>query len=58
MEWIPKSKDRNEKEWFLAWVLTQGTDKKWKPDEWNSLGLCARESMENRYENSPEKKIW
>jgi len=32
-----------------------GTDNKWKPDERISLGLDARESMENRYEGSPEK---
>ena len=33
-------------------------DNKWKPDERSSLGLGARESMENRYEGSPEEIIW
>jgi len=40
------------KAWVPAWVLTLGTDNKWKPDERSSLGLGARESMENRYEGS------
>ena len=44
-----------EKARISAWVLTLGTHKKWKPDERISLGLGARESMENRYEG-PQKK--
>jgi len=38
-----------------AGVLTLGTDNKWKPDERNSLDFGARESMENRYDGSPEE---
>ena len=41
-----------------ARVLTLGTDSKWKLDEQSTLGLGARESMENSYNNSPEEKIW
>ena len=41
-----------------AWVLTLGTDNKWKPNERCSLGLGAKESMENRYEGSPEERVW
>jgi hypothetical protein len=37
-----------------VWVLTLGTDNKWKSDEQSSLGLGAKESMENRYEWSEE----
>jgi len=33
-----------------AWVLSLGTDNKWKPDERSCLGLGAKDSMENRYE--------
>jgi len=32
-----------------AWVLTLDIDNKLTPDEENSLGLGAREGMENRY---------
>ena len=31
-----------------ALVLTLETDNKWKPDERSSVGLGAKESMENR----------
>jgi len=41
----------------VAWVLTLGTDNKWKPDEQSSLGLGAKESMENRYEGSSEERV-
>jgi len=41
-----------------AWVLTLGTDNKWKPDERSSLGLGARESMEIKYDGSPEERVW
>ena len=41
-----------------VWILILGTDNKWKLDERSSLGLGAKESMENRYEDSPETKIW
>jgi len=47
-----------EKARVPACVLTLGTDNKWKPDERSSLGLGARESMEKRYEGSPEEKVW
>ena len=47
-----------EKAWVLARVLTLGTDSKWKADERSSLGLVARENMENRYEGSPEERVW
>ena len=47
-----------EKAQVPAWVLTLGTENKWKPDEWTTLGLDARESMENRYEGSPEERVW
>jgi len=40
------------------WVLTLGIDHKWKQDERSSLVLCAKESLENRYEGSPEEKVW
>ena len=41
-----------------ARVLTPGKDNKWKPDEQSSLGLEAKQSMENRYEGSPEERLW
>ena len=41
-----------------VWVLTLGPENKWKPDEQNSLDLGAKESMENRYEGSPEERVW
>jgi len=41
-----------------AWVLTLETDNKWKTDERSYLGLGAKESMENRYEGSPEERVW
>jgi len=47
-----------EKTRVPAWVLTLGTDNKWKPDERSSLGLGAKESMENRYEGYPEERLW
>ena len=37
----------SEKARVPAWVLTLGTDNK-----------CAKESMENRYEGSPEERVW
>ena len=48
-----------EKAWVPAWVLTLGTDNKWKPDERSSLGLAlgAREIMENRCEGSPKERV-
>jgi len=39
-----------------AWGLTLETDNNW--DAWSSLGLGARESMQNRYEGSPEERVW
>ena len=47
-----------EKARVPAWVLTMGTDNKWKPDGRSSLGLGAKESLENRYEDSPEEIDW
>jgi len=47
-----------EKSRVPAWVLTMGTDNKWKRDERSSLGLGAKESMDNRYEGSPEIIVW
>ena len=41
-----------------AWVITLGTDNKWKPDEQSSLGLGAREGMENRYKGPPVERVW
>ena len=41
-----------------VWVLTLGTYNKWKPDERSSLGLDAKERMENRYEGSPDERVW
>jgi len=41
-----------------GWVLTLGTNNKWKPDERNSLVMGAKESMENRYQGSPEERVW
>ena len=41
-----------------AWVLTLGTDNKWKPDERSNLGLGVRGSMENRYKGSLEERCW
>jgi len=38
-------------------VLTLVTDSKIKSDEQSSLGLGARESMENRYESSMEERV-
>jgi len=47
-----------EKARVRAWVSTLGTDNKWKPDEQSSFGLGGKESMENRYEGSPEERVW
>ena len=47
-----------EKAWVPAGVLTLETDNKWKPDERNCLGLGDKESMEHRYEGSPEERVW
>ena len=44
-----------EKARVSAWVLTRGTDNKWKR---SSLGLGDKTNMENRYEGSPEEGIW
>jgi len=52
-----QSRDNNWKTRMPAYVLTLGTDNKWKPDEWSPLGLGAWESMANRYESSPEEKV-
>jgi len=41
-----------------VWVLTLGKDNKWKPDEWWYLGLGGKESMNKRYEGSPEERVW
>ena len=41
-----------------TWVLSLGTDSKWKPDERSSLGLVHRENMENRYDGSLEERVW
>ena len=46
-----------EKARVPVWVLTLGTDNKWKPDERSSLDLAARESIEHRYKGYPEKKF-
>jgi len=46
-----------EKARVPAWVLTLGTDSKWKPDERSSLGLGDKESMENIYEGSLEERV-
>ena len=47
------------KESSSAVDLVQGLYKlKWKPDERSSLGLSARESMENRYDSYQEEKVW
>ena len=47
-----------EKAQVLAWVLTLGTDSKWKPDDQSPLGLGAKESMGKRYEGSSEERVW
>ena len=39
-------------------ILTLGTDNKWQSDKRSSLGLDDKESMENRYESSPEESVW
>jgi len=45
-----------EKARVPSWVLTPlRTDNNWKLDEQSSLGLGAKESMDNRYEGSPEE---
>jgi len=41
-----------------VWVVTLGTDNKWKPDGRSSLSLGAKESVENRYDGSPEERVW
>jgi len=46
-----------EKAWVPGRILTLGTYNKWKPDERSSLGLGAKERMENRYEGSPEERV-
>ena len=46
-----------EKSWVPSWVLTPGTNNKWKPDERNSSGLDGKESMGNRCEGSPEERV-
>ena len=48
----------SEKTSTPAWVLTLGTDSKWKPYDWTTLDLDARESIENRYEVSPEERLY
>jgi len=47
-EWIPKSRDSEQlkKHRVSVSVLTLGTDNMWKPDERSSVGLGAKESME------------
>jgi len=47
-----------EKEQVPAWVVTLGTDNKWKPNDWSYLGLGAKDSMENRHERFPEERVW
>jgi len=47
MEWVSKSRDSNWKSTSAHMNLILGTDNKWKPYEQSSLGLDARESMEN-----------
>jgi len=46
-----------EKAWLPAWVLTLETDQKWKPAAWRTVGLGAKENMENRYEGSSVERI-
>ena len=55
-EWIPKSRERTWKSSSLSMSFNPGN--KWKPDEWSSLDFGAKESVENRYESSPEEKDW
>jgi len=47
-----------EKARVSASVLTLETDNKWKPYERSSLDFGAKESTENRYEGSPEERVW
>ena len=45
---FPRVETATKKTWVPVWVLTLGTNNKWKPDERSSLGLSAKERMENR----------
>jgi len=47
-----------EKAWVPEWLLTLGIDIKWKPDERSSLDFGARERIANKYECSPEERVW
>jgi len=40
-----------------AWVLAMGINK-WKTDERDSLGFGAKDSIDNRYEGTPEERAW
>ena len=45
-----------EKARVTEWVLTLGTDNKWKPYKRWPLGSRARENMENKYIKSSEER--
>ena len=45
-----------EKARVIAWVLNLGSENKWKPDERNSLGFHAKESVDNIYIKVLQKK--
>jgi len=47
-----------EKARVPAYVLTLGIDNNWKPDKRSTLGLDAKESMEDIHECSPEARVW
>jgi len=47
-----------EKARVAAWVLNLWTGNKWKSDGRSFLILGARESMENRYDSSPEERVY
>jgi hypothetical protein len=55
MEWVGTA---TEKPRVPAWILTLETDNKCQPDTRITLGLGARESMENRYEDSTDERVW
>jgi len=37
--------ERNYAEKVPAWVLMLGTNSKWKPDEWSTLGFSGRKNL-------------
>ena len=54
----PRVWTATEKSMSVTWVLNLETGNKWKPDERSPQGLGNRESIDNRYDGSPEESVW